>query len=157
MKIIIGADHGGYKIKAKLVERLQREGHQAKDAGTFSPEPCDYPKIGARVAQGVSQRKFDRGILICKSGIGLSIVANKFPRVRAALCHNAEQARLSREHNDANVLVLGAHQVPEGQIPQVIETWLATPFETGGRHERRVKQIERIERKIFGNQKGGRK
>ncbi len=153
MKIIIGADHGGLEIKGKLVGQLKKQGHQVKDVGTFSAESCDYPEIGAKVAEGVSQKKFDRGILICKSGIGLSIVANKFPRVRAALCHNAEQAELSREHNDANVLVLGAEQVTEKEIFEVIKIWLATPFESGGRHERRVKQIDEIERKIFGSKK----
>ena len=149
MKIIIGADHGGFEIKGKLVTALQKQGHEVKDIGAFSAESCDYPEIGAKVAEGVSQKKFNRGILICKSGIGLSIVANKFPRVRAALCHNAEQAKLSREHNDANVLVLGAEQVSEKEIHSVIQTWLTIPFESGGRHERRVKQIDEIERRIL--------
>jgi RpiB/LacA/LacB family sugar-phosphate isomerase len=150
MKIIIGADHGGFEIKGKLTEQLKKQGHEVKDIGTFTAESCDYPEIGAKVAEGVSRKKFDRGILLCKSGIGLSIIANKFPRVRAALCHNAEQAKLSREHNDANVLVLGAEQVTEKEIFEIIKTWLATSFESGGRHERRVKQIDGIERKVFG-------
>ncbi len=149
MKIIIGADHGGFEIKGKLVASLQKQGYAVKDVGTFSSESCDYPEIGAKVAGGVSQKKFDRGILICKSGIGLSIVANKFPHVRAALCHDAEDAKLSRKHNDANVLVLGSLQVSEKKIHQVVQTWLTTPFESGGRHERRVKQIGNIEQKIL--------
>ena len=149
MKLIIGADHGGFEIKGKLIEHLKKQGHEVKDAGAFSHQPCDYPQIGAKVAQGVSQKKFDRGILICKSGIGLSIVANKFPGVRAALCHNAEQAKLSREHNNANVLVLGAHQISQRGIQKTIHTWLVTLFEGGGRHERRVKQIEKIEQDIL--------
>lgn len=151
MRIIIGADHGGFEIKGKLAESLKKQGHEVKDAGTFTAESCDYPEIGAKVAEGVSNKKFDRGILICKSGIGLSIVANKFRGVRAALCHNAEQAKLSRQHNDANVLVLGAEQVTEKEIVEVIKTWLTTPFESGGRHERRVRQIDEIEKRVLGN------
>ncbi len=153
MKIIIGADHGGFEIKGKLAVSLRKQWHEVKDAGTFTAEACDYPQIGAKVAEGVSEKRFDRGILICKSGIGLSIVANKFPGVRAALCHNIEQAKLSREHNDANVLVLGAEQVSEKEINEMIQTWLTTLFESGGRHERRVKQIDEIERKVFGTKK----
>jgi RpiB/LacA/LacB family sugar-phosphate isomerase len=153
MKIIIGADHGGFEIKGKLTEQLKKQGHEVKDIGTFTAESCDYPEIGAKVAEGISQKKFERGILICKSGIGLSIVANKFPGVRAALCHNAEQAKLSREHNDANVLVLGAEQVSKKEIYEMIQIWLTTLFESGGRHERRVKQIDEIEHNIFGNKK----
>lgn len=153
MQIIIGADHGGFEIKGELVEALKKQGHDVEDAGTFTAESCDYPEIGAKVAEGVSRKKFDRGILICKSGIGLSIVANKFRGVRAALCHDMKQAKLSREHNDANVLVLGSHQVAQGEIEKIIQTWLVTPFESDGRHERRVKQIDDIERKIFGAKK----
>jgi ribose 5-phosphate isomerase B len=153
MKILIGADHGGFEIKGKLTEFLKKQGHQVKDAGTFTAQSCDYPEIGAKVAEGVSQKRFDRGILICKSGIGLSIIANKFRGVRAALCHNSNQAKLSRQHNDANVLVLGAEQVSEKEMNNVIQTWLATSFESGGRHERRVKQIGEIEKRIFGGKK----
>ena len=149
-RLAIGADHGGVALKAELIRVLQRRGVEVADLGTHSEAPCDYPRIGYKVAMAVTQRKFDRGILLCKSGIGIAITANKVPGIRAAVCGDTFDAERSRRHNDANVLVLGAEKLRPAAARRIVETWLATPFESGGRHERRVKQIAAIERKIRG-------
>ena len=148
-RVAIGADHGGFALKAKLVALLQAKGLEVADLGTHSPEPCDYPRIGYKVASAIAQRKFDRGILLCKSGIGIAIVANKVPGVRAAVCHDLFDAERSRAHNDANVLVLGAEKLSDAAAGRIVDTWLSAPFESGGRHERRVRQIAAIERAIL--------
>ena len=147
-RIAVGADHGGFELKTKLVVLLQAKGYEVADLGTHSPQPCDYPMIGYKVAAAVASRKFDRGVLLCKSGIGIAIAANKVPGIRAGVCHNPFEAKRSRAHNDANVLVLGAEKLSEARTKRILETWLATPFESGGRHERRVKQITAIERRL---------
>ncbi len=147
-RIAVGADHGGFELKAKLIAFLRTKGAEVADLGTHSPKPCDYPTIGYKVAAAVAGGKFDRGVLLCKSGIGIAIAANKVPGIRAAVCHDAFDAQRSRGHNDANVLVMGAETLSGAQAARILETWLATPFEAGGRHERRVKQIAAIERKI---------
>ena len=147
MTIAIGTDHGGFELKTPLIRRLKSARHQVKDLGTFSPEPCDYPVIGAAVAAEVSKRRAQRGVLLCKSGGGMAIVANKFPGVRAVVCETPASARHAREHNDCNVLVLGAEGLKPPQAARILEAWLVTPF-AGGRHARRVRQIAQIERKI---------
>ena len=147
-RVAIGADHGGFELKAKLVALLRARGYEVADLGTHSPQPCDYPAVGYKVAAAVASRKFDRGVLLCKSGIGIAIAANKVPGIRAGVCHDAFDAERSRAHNDANVLVLGAEKLSEPKAKRILETWLATPFESGGRHERRVKQIATIEQKL---------
>ena len=147
-RIAVGADHGGFALKAKLIALLRTKGVEVADLGTHSPEPCDYPTIGYKVAAAVAGGKFDRGVLLCKSGIGIAIVANKVPRIRAAVCQDAFDAQRSRGHNNANVLVMGAEKLSGAQAARILETWLATPFESGGRHERRVKQIAAIEQKL---------
>ncbi len=146
--ITIGADHRGFKLKEKIKNFLKEKGFAIKDAGTFSAEPCDYPKIAFKVGGEVSKSENERGILICKTGIGDSIAVNKVRGVRAALCYNMKAARLSRSHNDANVLVLGSDFVNEKLAKRMIEVWLKTPFE-GGRHLRRVNQIRRFEDKTL--------
>ena len=146
-RVAIGADHGGFALKAKLIAQLQAKGLEVADLGTHSPRPCDYPLIGYKVAAAVGQGRFDRGVLLCKSGIGIAIAANKVPGVRAAVCGDLFDAQRSREHNDANVLVMGAEKVSERQAKRLLKTWLSTAFEAGGRHERRVKQIAALERK----------
>lgn len=143
-KIAIGCDHGGFALKQKLLPFLKKLGLQILDAGTFSEESMDYPDTAYKVASAVSRKKAGRGILICKSGIGNCIVANKVRGVRAALCYNIKAAKLSRMHNDANVLVLGSVFTGESKAKKMIRAWLDTPFE-GGRHLRRIKKIERIE------------
>ena len=147
-RVAIGADHGGYALKAKLIPLLERLGYEVADLGTHSPAPCDYPAIGYKVASAVAGGTFERGVLLCKSGIGIAIAANKVPGIRAGVCHTVHEAERSRAHNDANVLVLGAEKLSEARAKRILETWLATPFESGGRHERRVKQITAIERRL---------
>ena len=148
-RVAIGADHGGFELKAKLIELLRAKGVEVADLGTHSHEPCDYPPIGYKVASAVAQRRFHRGILLCKSGIGIGIAANKVPGVRAAVCGDVFDAERSRAHNDANVLVMGAEKLSIAAAKQIVEVWLSTPFESGGRHERRVRQIAAIERKAL--------
>jgi ribose 5-phosphate isomerase B len=145
MKIAIGADHGGFRLKEGLVDFLRKKGHAVKDFGTFSEEGCDYPLVGYEVAKAVGGKEFSRGILICKTGIGMSIVANKVKGVRAALCDSVEIAGSSREHNDANILVFAANIVPIVKARKILEAWLFTKA-LGGRHRRRVEQIKKIER-----------
>ena len=146
MKIAIGADHGGFTLKKEIDSFLQAQGHQVLDFGTFSGESCDYPEFAHKVSQAVSGKKVDAGILICKSGNGMAIVANKFPGVRAAICFDKNVAALSRQHNDANILVLGSEHLFD-EPETIIKEWLSANFE-GGRHKRRVEQILRIENKI---------
>ncbi len=148
MDIAVGADHGGYDLKAVLIRQLKSAGHRVVDMGSFSPEPCDYPIVGAKVAKAVSIRRADRGILLCKSGGGMAIVANKFPGVRAVVCETAVSARHAREHNDANVLVLGATRLGSTRARTTLKAGLDTRFGEG-RHARRVRQIARIERDIL--------
>ena len=140
-------------MKARLIQVLQRRGCEVADLGTHSPAPCDYPAIGFKVASAVARGRFERGVLLCKSGIGIAMVANKVPGIRAAVCHSLFDAERSRRHNDANVLVLGAETLREPSAIRILEAWLRTPFESGGRHERRVKQIAAIERQLFRGQK----
>ncbi len=147
MRIAVGSDHRGYEVRAKLVDLLQRLGHEVVDVGTFSGEAVDYPDIAAQVAGKVSRHEADRGILICGTGLGMCIVANKFTGVRATPCHDDLTAEMSRRHNDSNVLCLSADLLGERIIDRIIETWLSTSFE-GGRHARRVDKIAQIEHKI---------
>ncbi len=150
MKIALGADHGGFSLKSEISQFLQAEGHKTADFGTHSPDPCDYPLFAYKVAKAVSDKKADLGILICKSGNGMAIVANKLPNVRAAICFDKNVAILSRQHNDANILVLGSeHLFDEPEL--IVRSWLGASFE-GGRHKRRVDQIINIEKKAcFSN------
>jgi len=141
MKIAIGSDHGGYNLKTGLVDKLKKKGITVIDMGTDSAEAVDYPDFGAAVADAVSNAVVDQGIIICTSGIGMSITANKFPRVRAALCLNPEMAAMSRQHNNANVLCLSDKFTTREESDRILDAWLAAGFE-GGRHERRVKKIK---------------
>ncbi|MBI3324451.1 MAG: ribose 5-phosphate isomerase B [Candidatus Omnitrophica bacterium] len=153
MRIAIGADHGGFVLKAKLIQTLRAMGCEVADMGTHFSRPCDYPAIGLKVAMAVARGQFARGVLLCKSGIGIAIIANKVPGIRAAVCHDLFDAERSRGHNDANVLVLGAEKLRDANAKRILETWLSTPFEAGGRHERRVRQIEAIEQQLLRRQK----
>jgi ribose 5-phosphate isomerase B len=153
LRVAVGADHGGFALKAKVVAWLTRMGCEVADLGTHSPTPCDYPAIGFKVASVVAGGTFDRGVLLCKSGIGIAIVANKARGIRAAACHDTFDAERSRSHNDANVLVLGAEKLGAATAKRILETFFSTPFESGGRHERRVRQIAAIEQRLFRRQK----
>ncbi len=144
MKIAIGADHAGFELKEHLVAMLRGDGHEVDDQGTFSTESVDYPAICAGVARTVVRGDAERGIVLGGSGQGEQIAANKVRGARAALCNDLFTARLSREHNDANVLAMGGRIVAAGLADEIVRLWLATAFE-GGRHERRVAQLAALE------------
>jgi ribose 5-phosphate isomerase B len=141
VKIAAGADHAGFALKDALIERLRAAGHEVVDLGTSSDASVDYPVFAHGVADRVAAGEAERGLLVCGSGIGMCMAANRHPGVRAADCLTVEMAELSRRHNDANVLCLGARLLESGEAWAVVEAWLATPFE-GGRHERRVAEID---------------
>ncbi len=148
MIVYIGADHRGVELKKKVKEILLKLKYSVVDVGVLDEESCDYPKLSLKVALEVVAHPGSLGILICMTGIGHSIAANKIPGINAALCYNQEAAILSRQHNDANILVLGAKFLEESQMFKMIEAWLTTSFE-GGRHLRRVNQIREIEKKYL--------
>lgn len=145
--IAIGSDHGGVELKDFLVGLLRARGAEVCDVGTQGRDSVDYPDYGREVAQRVSAGQAERGVLVCTSGIGMSIVANKFPGVRAALVGDLDGARSSREHNDANILVLSGAKTAAALAERIVDTWLATEF-AGGRHQRRVDKISAVEREF---------
>ncbi len=145
MKIALGADHAGFPLKEKVKQWLMEQGLEVDDKGTLSNESVDYPDFARKVGEEVAGKKADRGILVCGSGIGMSIAANKVPGVRAANVHTVYEAQMSREHNDANVLTLGARTLNENEAHSILDTWIRTKF-AGGRHQRRVDKISQIER-----------
>jgi ribose 5-phosphate isomerase B len=149
MRIAVGTDHRGFPIRSKVIELVKQLGHEVLDVGAFSPDAVDYPDVAADVAHRVSHGEVDRGILVCGTGLGMCIAANKVPGVRAAPCHDDITAEMSRRHNDANILCLSADLLGERMIDRIIETWLATPFE-GGRHARRVDKITALEQRNRG-------
>lgn len=146
MKVAIGADHAGFVLKQHLIGTLAGLGHDVDDHGTTSEEPVDYPPICAAVGRSVSEGRADRGIVLGGSGQGEQIAANKVTGIRAALCNDLYTARLSRQHNDANVLSMGGRIVAFGLADEILTLWLETPFE-GGRHTRRIEQILDLERR----------
>jgi len=145
MKISIASDHRGYSAKEKLIALIGEMGHEILDMGVHSTQSCDYPDLAYPAAMAVSQGEADKGILICGSGIGMSISANKVPGIRAALCHDELSAQMSRRHNDANVLCMASDVLGEELMRRIVLSWLATDFEGNGRHLRRVKKIACIE------------
>lgn len=147
MRIILGCDHGGLEMKEAIHGMLKTLDMDATDVGTINEDSVDYPDFAAKVAGAVSSGEADRGIAVCGTGIGMSIVANKYPGVRAALCHDSYTARMSRLHNDANVLVLGGRVIGREVALEILKVWLATPFE-GGRHQRRLDKIADIEKSV---------
>ncbi|MCS7163634.1 MAG: ribose 5-phosphate isomerase B [Thermodesulfovibrio sp.] len=148
MKIAIGADHAGFELKELVSQFIRETGHELIDMGTGSSCAVDYPDYAEAVAKAVSDGKVERGILICGTGIGMSIVANKFKNIRAALCNDLFTAKMSRLHNDANILCMGARVIGKGLALEIVKTWLDTPFE-GERHLRRIEKINTIERKVL--------
>jgi len=141
MKLAIGCDHGGFELKEEILKFLKTIANiQVSDLGTATKDSVDYPDYGKKVAEAVTNGSADRGILICGTGIGMSIVANRFPKVRAALCHDHFTAQMSREHNDANVLVMGERVIGRGVALEIVKTWLETEF-AGGRHQLRLNKI----------------
>jgi len=146
MKIAIGSDHGGLALKESIKPFLVERGHEVVDFGTETTASCDYPIYGERVGEAVSFGDCDRGIAICGTGLGISMAVNKVPGIRGALCTNEFMAEMSREHNDANVLVLGARVLGEGLAMRIVKVWLETEF-AGDRHQRRIEGITAIEKK----------
>lgn len=144
MKIVIGSDHRGVDLKAGLARQLNAAGHETHDVGVFDAERVDYPDVAELVGNEIAEETSERGILICSSGIGMSIAANKINAVRAAACYDERQAELSRRHNNANVLCLSASMVSEADNRKIVDRWLNTEFE-GGRHGRRVDKIRGLE------------
>lgn len=139
--IIMGSDHAAYALKEKIKAYIIENGIDVEDVGTHSEDSVDYPDIGIKVASAVSTGKFNRGILLCGSGIGMSMVANRFPGVRAALCTDLFSAIMSRRHNNANILVLGGRITGEGLALEMVRSWLETPFD-GGRHQSRIEKFD---------------
>lgn len=145
MKIAIGADHAGFEVKEKIKKQLEEMNLEVEDLGTNSLDSVDYPDFGAAVGREVASGKADEGIIVCGSGIGIAIAANKVHGVRAAQAWNEETARLARQHNDANVLSIGARVLPAEEIPKIIQAWFDAKFE-GGRHQKRIDKISELEK-----------
>lgn len=144
MRIALGSDHGGYHLKETIKKYLSEQGIASHDFGAFNAESTDYPDYAYKVAVAVAGGEYDRGILCCGTGIGVCIVANKVPGIRAALCHDTFSARAAREHNDANILAMGERVIGPGLAVDIVATWLAAEF-SGGRHARRLEKISAIE------------
>lgn len=153
MRVAIGSDHGGYELKNLVIEFLKAEGYDVNDFGTHSKESCDYPLIGFEVAKAVSDGVADRAVLICKTGIGMAVIANKCNGVRAAVCYDTELAKSCREHNDCNVVVLAANYTNIKKAKEILKAYFSAE-NAEERHARRVKQIKDIETKIKGNKHG---
>jgi len=145
MKISIGADHAGFEMKERVKEYLLKKGHDVVDVGTFSTESTDYPPYAFKVAEAVRDGKVERGILLCDSGNGIAIAANKVGGIRATICLNVKMSELSRRHNDSNILVLASGFTPPDALVPILDAWLTTTFD-GGRHARRVAEILEYER-----------
>lgn len=145
MKISLACDHGAYELKERLKAHMAEQGHEVLDQGTYGPESCDYPDFGRAAARLVSDGTCDRGVVLCTTGIGMSMVANKVEGVRCALCHEPLSAEMTRRHNDANVLAMGAGMVGPELARRILDVFLATPFD-GGRHQRRVDKMMEGER-----------
>ena len=146
MKIAIGCDHGAFRLKNEIIEFLNSENYEVKDFGTYSEESCDYPDIALPVAEAVVNKEYDFGILVCGTGIGIGIAANKVPGVRAALCSDTFSAHATREHNNANILTMGQRVVGTGLALDIVKTFLNTEFE-GERHQKRIDKISEIDKK----------
>ena len=146
MKIAIGCDHGALALKNKLAEHLQKKGHEVLDCGTYTLDSCDYPDFAAAAARKVACGECERGIVLCTTGIGVSIAANKVKGVRCALLHDLMSARMTREHNDTNMMAIGAAVTGEMLALEIVDTWLGTEFSHGERHARRVEKVMALEK-----------
>ena len=145
MKLAIGCDHGALALKNALVEQLTAQGHRVKDFGTYTADSCDYPDFAAPAAQAVASGEFEKGIVLCTTGIGVSITANKVPGIRCALLSDVVSAQMTREHNDTNMMAMGAAVVSQELAFQIVDTWLNTPFSQGERHQRRIDKMMALE------------
>ena len=146
MKISIACDHGAYMLKNKVAQHLKNEGHEVVDFGTNGPESCDYPDFAAQAARAVAQGACERGIVLCTTGIGVSITANKIKGIRCALLSDVLSAKMTRLHNDTNMMALGAGIVGENLALEIVDTWVATPFSGEARHQRRIDKVMALER-----------
>ena len=146
MKISVGCDHGALDLKNKVVAHLQEQGHTVTDFGTHTLESCDYPEFAAAAARAVAAGECDRGIVLCTTGIGVSITANKIPGIRCALLSDLMSARMTREHNDTNVMAIGAGVVGEMLALQIVDTWIGTEFSGQARHQRRIDKVMALEK-----------
>jgi ribose 5-phosphate isomerase B len=152
MKIALAADHAGFTLKEKVREYLLRKGLEVEDYGPLSLDPVDYPDFAEKVAARVAAKQADFGVLVCGTGLGMALAANKIPGVRATPCNDTLSAHFARAHNDGNVLTLGGRLVDEGAMQKIVDTWLATPFE-GGRHERRIEKIDALDERYHSEKK----
>lgn len=146
MKIALGSDHGGFELKNEIIKHLKENGHEIKDFGPMNTDSCDYPDYALPVAEAVKAKDFDLGILVCGTGIGISISANKVPGIRAALCHDTFSAHATRQHNNANILAMGQRVIGVGLALEIVDTFIKSEFE-GGRHQNRLDKISKIEEK----------
>lgn len=146
MKIAIGCDHGALDLKNALIAHLKEAGHEVKDFGTYSKDSCDYPDFAAPAARAVAGGECERGIVLCTTGIGVSITANKIPGIRCALLSDVLSARLTRQHNDTNMMALGAGVVGELLALEIVDVWLSTGFSHGERHQRRIDKVMALEK-----------
>jgi len=150
MKIAVGADHAGFPLKGTLVEFLKSEGHEVVDLGTYSTDPVDYPDFSKAVGEALLSQKAERGLIVCGSGVGACVAANKLPGIRAALCHDSYSARQGVAHDDVNVLCLGARVIGPALALEVLRVWLSARFSEGERHKRRLAKIELLEQQARG-------
>ena len=146
-KIAIASDHGGFDLKESIVAFLLKKGWEIDNLGAPSTDSVDYPDYGIKLAQAIIDKKFVRGILICGTGIGMSVIVNRFPGIRGTLCSDVYTAKMSREHNDSNILIMGGRVIGPGLAIEILDTWLNTEFE-GGRHQRRLDKIKNIDAKL---------
>ena len=145
MRIAIGCDHGAFALKNKVIEHLEKQGHEVRDFGTYSTESCDYPDFAAAAARAVASGECQRGIVLCTTGIGVSITANKVKGIRCALLSDVMSARLTREHNDTNMMAIGAGVTGEMLALEIVDTWLNTEFSHAERHQRRIDKVMALE------------
>jgi len=146
-KIAIASDHGGFDLKENIIAFLLKKGLEIDNLGAHSTDSVDYPDYGIKLAQAIIDKKFVRGILICGTGVGMSIVVNRFPGIRGTLCSDVYTAQMCREHNDSNILIMGGRVISVGLAMEILDTWLNTEFE-GGRHQRRLDKIKNIDTKL---------
>jgi len=151
MKIVVAADHVGFRLKQQVVEYLRSQGLEVEDCGTSNAERVDYPDFAEKVAARVAAKEADYGVLVCGTGIGMMLAANKVPGVRAVAANDTLSARMAREHNNANVLTMGARMIDAAIMHQIVDAWLSTPF-AGGRHERRLKKIEALDQRYHSEE-----
>ncbi len=150
MRIAVGADHGGYRLKIQIVEFLKKLGHEVNDRGTHSEEPADYPDYARAISQEIMLKQADRAVLICGSGVGACIAANKFPGMRAAICHDTFSAHQGVEDDNVNILCLGARVVGDELAKDIVKVWLSASFSGAERHRRRLSKVEEIEKEFLG-------